>query len=109
METNLLLKSLCQAIVANPVEVMTNYHGSHILRSLLCLCKGVPLDSSDFHSKKSSAVLAQRLNLKPSWSDGSGFHGTQMGFPDMLKFLVAEILKAAKKDIELFNLINMVA
>ena len=87
---------------------MTNYHGSHVLRSLLCLCKGVPLDSSDFHSKKSSAVLAQRLNLKPSWSDGSGFHGTQMGLPDMLMFLVAEILKAARKDIELFNLINMV-
>ncbi|GJV24793.1 phospholipase D zeta 1 isoform X2 [Tanacetum coccineum] len=46
------------------------------------------------HSKKSlaksSAALAQPLNLRPTWSDGSGFHGTQMGFPDMLKFLVAE-------------------
>ncbi|PWA44594.1 pumilio 23 [Artemisia annua] len=83
-------QSLIEAIVANPVEVMTNCHGSHVLRSLLCLCKGVPLDSSDFHSKKSSAVLAQQLNLKPSWSDGSGFHGTQMGFPDMLKFLAAK-------------------
>nr|GEX83141.1 pumilio homolog 23 [Tanacetum cinerariifolium] len=95
------LNDICQAIVANPVEVMTNCHGSHVLRSLLCFCKGVPLD---FHSKKSpaksSTALAQRLNLKPSRSDGSGFHGTQMGFPDMLKFLVAEILKAARKDIE---------
>lgn len=63
----------------------------------------MPLDSSDFHSKKSSAVLAQQLNLKPSWSDRSGFHGTQMGFPDMLKFLLAEILKAARKDIEILQ------
>ncbi|PWA78484.1 Armadillo-like helical [Artemisia annua] len=74
------LNDICQAIFANPVEVMTNCHGSHVLRSLLCLSKGVPLDSSDFHSKKSPAVLAQRLNLKPSRLDGSGFHGTQMGF-----------------------------
>ncbi|GKG40706.1 hypothetical protein Tco_0469918, partial [Tanacetum coccineum] len=48
------------------------------------------------HSKKSlaksSATLAQLLNLRPTSSDGSGFHGTQMGFPDMLKFLVAESL-----------------
>nr|XP_043623770.1 pumilio homolog 23 [Erigeron canadensis]XP_043623771.1 pumilio homolog 23 [Erigeron canadensis] len=94
------LNEICQAIVLNPVEVMTNCHGSHVLRSLLCLCKGVPLDSSDFHSKKSSAVLAQRLNFKSSRSDGNGFQGKQMGFPDMLKFLVSEILKAARKDIE---------
>lgn len=79
---------------------MTNCHGSHVLRSLLCLCKGVPLDSSDFHSKKSSSALAHRLNFKSRRSDGSGSHGLHPGFPDMLKFLVSEILKAAKKDIE---------
>lgn len=97
------LNDICQAIVLTPVDVMTNCHGSHVLRSLLCLCKGVPLDSSDFHSKKSSAVLAQRLNFKSSRSDGNGYHGLQMGFPDMLKFLVSEILKAAKKDIEILQ------
>ncbi|KAJ9537636.1 LOW QUALITY PROTEIN: hypothetical protein OSB04_030369 [Centaurea solstitialis] len=97
------LNDICQAIVANPVEVMTNCHGSHVLRSLLCLCKGMPLDSSDFHSKKSSAALAQRLNFKSSRSDGGGFQGMQLGFPDMLKFLVSEILKAARKDIEMLQ------
>lgn len=97
------LNEICQAIVVNPVEVMTNCHGSHVLRSLLCLCKGAPLDSSDFHSKKSSAVLAQRLNFKSSHSDGRGYHGSQQGFPDMLKFLVSEVLKAAKNDIEILQ------
>ncbi|KAI3775169.1 hypothetical protein L1987_49738 [Smallanthus sonchifolius] len=97
------LNDICQAIVVNPVDVMINCHGSHVLRSLLCLCKGVPLDSSDIHSKKSSAVLAQRLNFKSSRSDGSGFHGLHQGFPDMLKLLVSEILKAAKKDVEILQ------
>ncbi|KAJ0744968.1 putative nucleolar protein [Helianthus annuus] len=97
------LNDICQAIVVNPVDVMVNCHGSHVLRSLLCLCKGMPLDSSDFHSKKSSAALAQRLNFKSSRSDGSGSHGLHPGFPDMLKFLMSEILKAAKKDIELLQ------
>ncbi|KAL7599678.1 pumilio homolog 23 [Lactuca sativa] len=97
------LNDICRSIVVNPVEVMTNCHGSHVLRSLLCLCKGVPLDSSDFHSKKSSQVLAQRLNFKASRVDESGTHGLQMGFPDMLKFLVSEILKAARKDIEILQ------
>ncbi|KAI7737970.1 hypothetical protein M8C21_004932 [Ambrosia artemisiifolia] len=97
------LNEICQAIVVNPVDVMVNCHGSHVLRSLLCLCKGTPLDSSDFHSKKSSAALAQRLNFKSSRSDGSGSYGLHPGFPDMLKFLVSEILKAAKKDIELLQ------
>lgn len=97
------LNDICQAIVVNPVEVMTNCHGSHVIRSLLCLCKGMPLDSSDFHSKKSSSVLAHRLNFKSSRSHESESHGLQSGFPDMLKFLVSEILKAAKKDIEILQ------
>lgn len=97
------LNEICRAIIVNPVDVMTNCHGSHVLRSLLCLCKGVPLDSSDFHSKKSSQVLAQRLNFKSSQVNGSGTHGLHPGFPDMLKFLVSEILKAARKDIEILQ------
>ncbi|XP_071716209.1 pumilio homolog 23 [Rutidosis leptorrhynchoides] len=97
------LNEICQAIVVNPVEVMTNCHGSHVLRSLLCLCKGVPLDSSDFHSKKSSAVLAQRLNFKASRSDARGYHGSHLGFPDTFNFLVSEILKVAEKDIEILQ------
>ncbi|XP_076885775.1 pumilio homolog 23-like [Bidens hawaiensis] len=97
------LNDICRAIVANSIDVMVNCHGSHVIRSLLCLCKGMPLDSSDFHSKKSSAALAQRLNFKCSRSDRIGSHVLHQGFPDMLKFLVSEILKAAKKDIEILQ------
>ncbi|KAD6794826.1 hypothetical protein E3N88_05722 [Mikania micrantha] len=97
------LNDICRAIAVNPVDVMVNCHGSHVLRSLLCLCKGAPLDSSDIHSKKSSAALAQRLNFKSSRSNESWSYGLLPGFPDMLKFLVSEILKAAKKDIEILQ------
>ncbi|GKD59424.1 hypothetical protein Tco_1296933, partial [Tanacetum coccineum] len=56
--------------------------------------KGKRLEEANQHGKekqchskkslaKSSAALAQPLNLRPTWSDGSGFHGTQMGFAAM--------------------------
>ncbi|KAK3025135.1 hypothetical protein RJ639_043917 [Escallonia herrerae] len=93
------MKNLGEAIVANPVEVMHNCHGSHVLRSLLCLCKGVPLDSSEFHATKSSTVLAARLNIKPPRHDRNDSQHCQQGFEDLLKFLVTEMLKAAKQDI----------
>ncbi|KAK2969997.1 hypothetical protein RJ640_008337 [Escallonia rubra] len=93
------LTTICKAIVANPVEVMHNCHGSHVLRSLLCLCKGVPLDSSEFHATKSSTVLAARLNIKPPRHDRNDSQHCQQGFEDLLKFLVTEMLKAAKQDI----------
>lgn len=89
----------CQAIVVNPVDVMCNCYGSHVLRSLLCLCKGVPIDSSEFHAKKSSVVLAERLNFRPSHSDRNYSQHSQPGFPNLLNFLVTEMLKAARKDI----------
>uniref|UniRef100_A0A5B7AFA3 Pumilio 23 n=1 Tax=Davidia involucrata TaxID=16924 RepID=A0A5B7AFA3_DAVIN len=94
------LTMICQAIVINPVDVMCNCYGSHVLRSLLCLCKGVTLDSSEFHVTKSSTVLAERLNFKPSRLDGNDSLRLQQGFPDLLKFLVSEMLNCARKDIE---------
>ncbi|GKA94708.1 putative RNA-directed DNA polymerase [Tanacetum coccineum] len=61
--------------------------------------------SSDPFAVKSGYVLMAVKPLKHISRShiiytGSGFHGTHMGFPDMLKFLVTEILKAARKDIE---------
>lgn len=88
-----------QVIVVNPVDVMCNCHGSHVLRSLLCLCKGVPLDSSEFHATKSSTVLAERLNFRPPQTDRNDSQHFQQGFPDLLKFLVSEMLNAARKNI----------
>ena len=90
-----------QEIVSNPLDVMCNCHGSHVLRSLLHLCKGVSLESSEFHSRKSSKVLAERLNIKAPRPNGdSGFH---IGFPESLKLLVFGLLKGARKDVRILQ------
>lgn len=91
------LTLICQAIVCKPVDVMCNCHGSHVLRSLLCLCKGVPLDS-EFHTAKSSSVLAQRLNLKAEGERNNHFPTVHQGFPDLLQFLVSEMLKCSRME-----------
>lgn len=78
---------------------MCDCYGSHVLRSLLCLCKGVPIDSAESHGKKSSAVLAERLNLKPSHFDRNASQQHSQGFPNLLTFLVKEMLNAAREDI----------
>lgn len=87
-------------IIENPVDVMCNCYGSHVLRSLLSLCKGVALDSSEFHSTKSSTVLAERLNFEASRSDKDASSHKHQGFPDLLKFLVSGMLNFTKKDIK---------
>lgn len=86
-----------QEIVANPLDVMCNCHGSHVLRSLLHLCKGVRPESSEFHTRKST-VLAERLNVKAPRYNGDGEFHTGRGFPEILKFLVSGLLKGARKN-----------
>lgn len=97
------LTMICQVIVENPVQMMCNCHGSHVLRSLLCLCKGVPLDSPEFHATKSSIVLAERLNFRHSQSDIKDPQFLQPGFPDLLVFLVSEMLRCSKRDISILQ------
>ncbi|PON78276.1 Coatomer beta subunit [Trema orientale] len=94
------LTMICKVIIDNPVEVMCNCYGSHVLRSLLSLCKGVTLDSSKLQVTKSSAVLAERLNFKASRSDGEALSHTHKGFPDLLKFLVSGMLNYTREDIK---------
>ncbi|KAI3905714.1 hypothetical protein MKW92_016408, partial [Papaver armeniacum] len=54
------LTKICQVIAVKPVDVMCDLYGSHVLRNLLCLCKGVLLDSlQEFHVTKSSTVLSK--------------------------------------------------
>ncbi|XP_019244042.1 PREDICTED: pumilio homolog 23 isoform X2 [Nicotiana attenuata] len=91
------LTKICKAIVVNPVDIMCNCHGSHVLRSLLCLLKGVPLE--EFHSTKSSVVLAERLNLKVPHAKDNGSLRFQQIFPSLLKNFVSEMLNAASEDI----------
>ncbi|KAI3455681.1 hypothetical protein Pfo_012344 [Paulownia fortunei] len=96
------LSALCQAIVVNPVDIMCNCYGSHVLRRLLCLCKGVPIDSVEFHITKPSVVLAERLNLRSSQLDG---HESQQNqpFPDQLKFLISEMLNPLRADMAILQ------
>ncbi|KAJ0007248.1 hypothetical protein Pint_29456 [Pistacia integerrima] len=94
------LTMICKVIVSNAVDVMCNCYGSHVLRSLFCLCKGVPLDSSEFHRAKPSAVLAERLNLNAFQSSGNDLPHPHPLFPDLLKLLISGILKCSKKDIK---------
>ncbi|KAG9159042.1 hypothetical protein Leryth_018584 [Lithospermum erythrorhizon] len=90
------LSTICKEIVANPVDIMCSCHGSHVLRSLLCLCKGAPLDS-EFHHTKSSTTLADRLNLRSYRREDIGH--TQESFPDLLNSLVSGIISSAGKDL----------
>ncbi|KAI3972312.1 hypothetical protein MKX01_017916 [Papaver californicum] len=93
------LTKICQVIVVKPVDVMCDRYGSHVIRSLLCLCKGVPLHSSqEFHVTKSSTVLAERFHTKETKYVGNSTQH-QRGFPDLLKFLVTRMIECAKKDI----------
>ncbi|KAJ1390769.1 Armadillo-type fold [Sesbania bispinosa] len=94
------LTMICKVIAANSVDVMCNCYGSHVLRSLLCLCKGVLLDKSGYYLSKSATVLAERVNLKefPSRKDDAAdFHS---GSPNLLNLLVSEMLKHARKCIK---------
>ena len=84
--------------MVNPVDIMWNCYGSHVIRSLLCLCGGVPLDPSGFHSTKSSTVLAERLNSRVSPQSNNDLKNLQQRFPELLEFLVSEMLSCARKD-----------
>lgn len=93
------LTMICQVIVDNPIEMMYNCYGSHVLRTLLCLCKGVSLDSPEFHKTKSSTILAQLLNSRPEQLERKDSQHLQPGFPDQLKFLVSGMLNCSREDI----------
>lgn len=87
-------------IAENLLEVMFNCYGSHVLRRLLCLCKGVSLDSIEFHGTKTKSVLAERMNFKATQNEDTTQQYAHQAFPELLKFLVFEILgKSSKKDI----------
>lgn len=94
------LRKICEEIIVNPVDIMCNCYGSHVLRSLLCLLNGVPLEQ--FHSTKSAVVLAERMNFKAPRSEGNKLSYSNQSFPDLLKYLVSEMLNTTREDI--FNL-----
>lgn len=87
-------------ILKNPVDLMCDCYGSHVLRSLLSLFKGVPLDSSEIRMRKSSSALSERFHFKASRSDVDVSPNVIPGFPDLLKFLVSGMLKCARNNIK---------
>ncbi|RZC22629.1 Pumilio-like 23 isoform B [Glycine soja] len=97
------LTMICKVIAANSVDVMCNCYGSHVLRTLLCLCRGVPLDKSGYYLSKSTTVLADRLNSKEFSSKKYDATNFQPGFPNLLKSLVSDMLKHAKKCIKILQ------
>ncbi|KHN16384.1 Pumilio like 23 [Glycine soja] len=98
------LTMICKVVIAaNSVDVMCNCYGSHVLRTLLCLCRGVPLDKSGYYLSKSTTVLADRLNSKEFSSKKYDATNFQPGFPNLLKSLVSDMLKHAKKCIKILQ------
>ncbi|CAH2066912.1 unnamed protein product [Thlaspi arvense] len=94
------LGSICKAIVDNPLDMMCNCYGSHVLRRLLCLCKGVSLDSPELYGAKSSKALAKRLNLKMSQFDENNLQFSHQGFPDVLTDLLSGLLNCSREDMK---------
>nr|CAB3448110.1 unnamed protein product [Digitaria exilis] len=95
-----ILNKICKVIAADAANVMSSCYGSHVLRTMLCLCKGVPSESlQDFHTTKRSAVLAERLSSGKNQTGGHGPGNFEYGFSDMFKSLVREMLHNAKADI----------
>ncbi|XP_010540106.1 PREDICTED: pumilio homolog 23 isoform X2 [Tarenaya hassleriana] len=94
------LNEICKVIVDNPIDMMFNCYGSHVLRRLFCLFRGVSLDSSELHGAKSSKVLAERLNLRTSQPDGNNLEIHYPGFPDVFKSLLSGILRCSREDMK---------
>ncbi|ONK65403.1 uncharacterized protein A4U43_C07F36740 [Asparagus officinalis] len=94
------LNKLCQMVVTDTIRIMCCSYGSHVLRSLLCLCKGVPVDiSKEFHVTKPSAILSERLNFASAQQSGHNTENFQHCFTAVFNFLVREMLKCAKDEI----------
>lgn len=94
------LHKICQVVGADVVNIMCSSYGSHVLRSLLCLCRGVPLDALEgFHVTKPSTVLADRLSCVPVQPGINDLRNSQNSFPETFNFLVQEILNHAKDEI----------
>ena len=98
----LIFELLLQVIAADATNVMCSCYGSHVLRTLLCLCKGVPFDSlKDFHTTKRSAVLAERLSCGSTTSGIQNPTNFEHGFSDMFKTFVRQMLQNAKSGISM--------
>ena len=93
-----VLTKICEKVAKNPVDVMCNQYGSHVLRILLCLCHGTLLKSQDkFHSGNITSTLADRLSGLSSQLPKKKLEKTSLrAFPNLLKFVASKILEYSK-------------
>jgi len=96
-----VLTMICQKVAENPVDVMCNQYGSHVFRSLLCLCHGTLLESQDkFHSGNITSTLAERLSGLSSQLPKRKLDRTPLrAFPNLLKFIASKILECSRDNI----------
>lgn len=93
------LSLICKVIVDNLIDLMYDCYGSHVLRRLLCLCKGVALESSEFRGAKASTALAARLNFKASRFDVNDSQSIHQGFPELFTCLVSGMINCTRENI----------
>lgn len=100
-----VLTMLCEKIAENPVDVMCNQYGSHVLRSLLCLCHGTLFESQDkFHSGNITSTLADRLSGLSSQLPKRKLDKTPLrAFPKLLKLIASKILECSRDNIALIR------
>lgn len=96
-----VLTMICEKVAENPVDVMCNQYGSHVLRSLLCLCHGTLLESQDkFHSGNITSTLADRLSGLSSQLPKKKLDKTSLrAFPNLLKFVASKILEYSRDSV----------
>lgn len=87
-------------MVGDSFDLMCSSYGSHALRRLLCLCKGVPLDSiKELEGLKPTARLAERLNKKVVESNEDTVKDLQYSFGNVFKYLVRGLFNHTKGEI----------
>ncbi|XP_057864011.2 pumilio homolog 23 isoform X2 [Cryptomeria japonica] len=93
-----VLTNICQEVAENVLDIMCNQYGSHVLRSLLCLCNGTLLESLDkFHMRNNASTLASRLSGFTFQSPTKQLNSAPLqAFPKLLKFTVSKILEYSR-------------
>eukprot|EP01018_Ginkgo_biloba_P005258 Gb_32744 [translate_table: standard] len=96
-----VLTKICQEVAENALDVMCSPYGSHVLRSLLCLCNGTLLESLDkFHASNPASTLSGRLSGFPfHLSRRQSGQAPVQAFPNLLKFSVSKILECCREHI----------
>lgn len=82
----------------NGSDMISSRYGSHVLRQLLSLCSGVPLETGS--GGKAPNSLAERLGTKASKFRGAGAPRPRgHRFPDQLHLLVEKLLESCQETI----------